>query len=333
MFRSVDVGFGSVKGISNGRAVEFYSSVSDFRAIRYTNGLEKLKLIEKMCVQYGGKSYFVGDFAHLQGNPRATLNKERFISQEGLTLMMSALMLLADTQYESVKLVTGLPVDEYASMKSKYKEALIDKHHLQLINPDGTAGDFYSFNIEDVIILPQPLGTIFDRVLNGNGQIIDKELASARVAVLDIGKFTVDLVLMDKFTFIDQYSTSFNDVGMYDAFKDLSLAIKTELGHNIPADKIEPYVRNGQASKEFKEQIEIVNANQAEKIISRVYNTWTDLWSLDHLFISGGGAIVLGEHIKSSLSDHIEQITLCNEPTLSNARGYYKYANMLWGGN
>ncbi len=328
MLRAIDLGFGQVKGISDTRQVNYPAAIGTFRPVRFTSGMENQELKEKLCIEYGGKRYFVGDMAYTQAAPRVTMNAKRFIGPEGMALLMSALILLANGQLETVNLIAGLPVNEYSGLRDKYAAALTEKHYVQLIRPSGEAGDFYVFHIEQVKILPQPVGTIFDKVLNFSGELEDKQLAGGRLAVLDIGKHTVDLALTDALTFVDRSSVSFNDIGLFDAFKDLSIALKAN-GYDIPADSLEPYVTGERPLKGLADLKEQAFASQAEKIASRVLNTWPDLWSFNKIYITGGGAIGLGEYIATALdSDRVE---VCEDPTFTNAKGFYKFARRIWG--
>jgi len=328
MIRAIDLGFGAVKGIYSAREVEYPSAVGSFRPIRFTTGMENIAMKEGLCVEYEGSKYFIGDIAYTQSSPRVTMNSERFTSKEGLALMMATLVLLSNQQHEKLKLITGLPVDMYTGLKDKYKSALLGQHYIQLINPDGSGGQFYSFYIDEVSLLPQPIGTIFDKVLNDIGEIANQKLGSGRIAVLDIGKHTVDLSVTDQLRFVDKSSISFSDVGIFDAYRELSLALK-EKGFDIPADSLEPFIRNGKSLNGLEGLKEKVFASQAEKILSRVINTWADIWSFDRIYITGGGALLLSKHLISGLDN--DNVEICKEPTFTNCRGYYKFANKMWG--
>lgn len=327
MIRAVDVGFGAVKAISDARQIEYPSAVGTYRPVRFTSGMEQQNIIDRLCVEFEGKRYFIGSIAYLQSSPRVTMTADRFTSQEGLALMMSALALLSNCQAETVKLVSGLPVNEYAGMKDKYCNTLTGKHYLQLIGSDGFENDFFVFTMDSVKLLPQPVGTIFDKVLNKSGDIENKHLAGGRLAVLDIGKHTVDLALTDALQFVDRSSVSFNDIGLFDAFKDLSLVLKDQ-GYDIPADSLEPYIRGNKHLAGIAELKEQAFASLAEKIVSRVINTWPDLFSFRKIFITGGGALVLGDYLAFALNS--EKVEVCDIPTFTNCRGYYKFGKRLW---
>jgi len=99
MIKAVDLGFGAVKGISLLKEVEYPSAVGSFRPIRFVVGMEKQKIEEKLMVEYQGSRYFIGNIAYTQSAPRVTMNSNRFTSKEGLALMITTLVLLANEQY------------------------------------------------------------------------------------------------------------------------------------------------------------------------------------------------------------------------------------------
>lgn len=326
MIKAVDLGFGSVKAIGSNQ-IEYPAAVGSFRPVRFTSGMEGQELKDKLCIEFEGKRYFIGDIAYKQSAPRVTMSADRFTSAEGLALMMSALLLLSGGPVEEVKLIAGLPVNDYSGLKDDYSKTLKGSHYCQLVDPDGKENDFYRFNITDVVILPQPIGTIFDKVLNGAGELQNKALAGGRVAVLDIGKHTVDLALTDGLQFVDRSSLSFNDIGLFDAFKDISLALKGA-GYDVPADSLEPFVNGSRTLEVFPAIAEQAYASQAEKIISRVLNTWPDLWGFDKIYVTGGGAMKLGDYIAAGLNS--DKVEVCSNPTFTNCRGYHKFARRKW---
>ncbi len=324
---AIDLGFGFTKGIRQGGQVAFPSAVGSFRPVRFTSGLENTDLIDRLCVEFEGKRYFIGNIAYKQAAPRATMSADRFTSNEGLALLMSALLLLSNNQGEAIKLVAGLPVSEYARLKQSYTETLQGNHYIQQIGPDGSAGAFYRFDIEGLKLLPQAAAVAFDMVLTNTGDIADKQLAAGRLAVLDIGRYTVDMALLDGLAFIDKSSLSYSDLGLFDAYREISLQLK-ETGIDIPADSIEPYITGGKTLPGFGAIREQAFASLAEKICSRVYSAWPDLFTFDKIYIAGGGALALGQYIKDGLQT--EKLELCNDPVMANCRGYYKFGCRSW---
>ena len=333
---AVDVGFGRVKALSGARRLEFPSVVGSFRPVRFVTGLGQADPVDRLCCEYAGKRYFIGDIVFKQADAMVTMTAERFTRPEGLALMFSALSLLSGTDSETLNLATGLPVSDYAGKKDLYRQALMGRHYIKLFNPDGSGEKAYRFNITDCRVLPQPMGTVFDRVLNDAGELVNKKLAAGNVGVLDIGQNTVDLVRVDGLEFVDSQSDSFSDLGLFDAYSLLYREIKDVYGVEIPPARMEKYLRNGYIEVDGHRQSingikQRVFSAHAERITSRALNLWRDAWQLNAIIVTGGGAVVLGDHISRQLN-RPAQVELVDPAmaTLSNASGYLKLARRVW---
>ncbi|HHY01230.1 MAG TPA: ParM/StbA family protein [Methanothermobacter sp.] len=334
--RAVDVGFGRVKALSEDRQLEFPSVVSSFRPVRYSTGINQADPVERLCCEYAGRKYFIGDIVFKQADAMVTMNAERFTRPEGLALMFSALALLSGADSETLNLATGLPVSDFAGKKDVYRQALLGRHYIKLVNPDGSGERVFNLHVADCRILPQPMGTVFDRVLNDAGELVNKRLAAGNVGVLDIGQNTVDLVRVDGLEFVDGQSDSFSDLGLFDAYGLLYREIKDIYNVEIPPARMEKYLQNNFIEVDgYRQNIagikQRVFAAHAERIVSRALNLWRDAWQLNSIIVTGGGAAILGDYISRQLN-RPGQVELVDRDraTLSNANGYLKLARRVW---
>ena len=333
---AVDVGFGRVKALSNGRRLEYPSVVGTFRPVRYATGIGQADPVEHLCCEYAGKQYFIGDIVFKQADAMVTMTAERFTRPEGMALMFSALALLSGTDSETLNLATGLPVSDFAGKKDSYRQALLGRHSIKLFNPDGSGERVYRFNVIDCRVLPQPMGTVFDRVLNDAGDLVNRKLAAGNMGVLDIGQNTVDLVRVDGLEFVDAQSDSFSDLGLFDAYGLLYREIKDVYGVEIPPARMERYLQSGYIEVDGHRQSiagikQRVFSAHAERITSRALNLWRDAWQLNSIIITGGGAVILGDYISRQLNRPGQaELVEPDRATLSNARGYLKLARRVW---
>ena len=194
MIVAVDNGFGLTKFFP--KSGFFPSILADFIKADYKTGFGKGEDADKI-ISHGQDIYFVGDIARRQGNPRSNITSERLVSDEGLILVLSALVNVFETpgEYE-VKLVVGLPVSDY-TLKDRYSLKLKGLKRVLTYNLLGEVIGEYLFNIVDVSVVPQPLGTIFFGLLDDNGKIVNMEFTK-RIGVIDIGFYTVDLARVDQ---------------------------------------------------------------------------------------------------------------------------------------
>lgn len=329
---AVDTGYGVVKGFSSiSKKIEFPSTIGEFHPVKFISGLEK-DLTRNLVIGYNQKRYFVGESALKQSRPQATVDKDRTISEEGLVLLMGALSLLVSEKIsEQVNLIVGLPVMHYEPLKDRYINSI---RQLQTVDILSLAGELLSrkfITIAAIKVLPQPMGTFFDCLLNDSGEIADSKLATQNVGIVDIGYNTLDFSRIDNLDFINPKSTSYSGLGIYSAFQNLSAEIYRGLGIEIPPENIEPFIRKGEITVAGRPvSIDCYKrtafSEAAKQIISRIKSFWTDRWNLNQIIISGGGAHLLGEY----LIPEFEQAKICANPMFANASGYLKFGKRVW---
>lgn len=330
---AIDVGFGRTKGESSaGSRVDFPSVIGEFHPVKFISGMEN-DPASNLAIGYNYRHWFVGDSALKQSTPQATVDKERTISEEGLTLLAAAMTLLApDKSTEFINLVIGLPVMHYETLKQKYLTAAKTQHVVDRISLSGDKVDRKYFSVSDAKVLPQPFGTLFDRILNERGELIDKTLATGKIGIIDIGYNTLDLARADNLEYINPRSTSFSGLGMFTAFQALSTEIYRNMGIEIPPERIESVIRKGEI-KVSGQPVSIEKykwtafQEAASQVLSRVKSTWPDRWELDQILITGGGAILLGGYLQSELG---QQAQVVNNPVFANVAGYLKFAQRVW---
>ena len=331
---AVDVGFGRVKALTDELRMEYPSVVGPWRQIRFSAGImDGVSHVEQLAVEYIGQKLFLGDAAYRQSKARVNLSMDRFFEAEGMALMLATIALLIPGRDIRCSLVTGLPVNAYALLKKKYEQTLLGRHFIKLLDAAGNRDERY-ITIDRCKILPQPMGTVFNVILDRKGEISDRGLASSKIAVLDVGQNTLDLVSVDSLDFIDSESTSFGDLGIFECYRQLSIEIYNTFGVEITPEEIEPRIKGNtiKIGGRPRSIIDIKNKSYqdaAEKIVSRVRNFWRSMWQFDRIILSGGGAQIFGEQIARALHSPCE-IDICGQGSLSNVRGYLKFGHWAW---
>lgn len=325
---AVDVGYGRVKALSAGTQLDFPSVVGPWRRIRYKTDVSPAGFLGNIAIEYAGKSLFVGDVVYRQSTAKMDMAPERFLKLEGMALMLTAIALLHESKKEVVcRLVTGLPVSLYASQKEKYARALEGWHHLKFIGNE--IPDERRIRIEKCKVLPQPLGSVFGAVLDEMGNLANEELASSKLCVLDIGANTVDLCRMDALDFVDREGATFHDIGVFDCFRQLSFEIFNLLGVEIPPEEIEPHLRKKSIKVKGQQRsivyiVDKVFREAAEKIAARAKNVWRDIWQIDKIIITGGGAELFGDYIAQAF-DGAGLVEVSAKGVFANVAGYMRY--------
>jgi plasmid segregation protein ParM len=329
----IDVGFGGVKARSAPIKLDYCSVVGEFAPVKFSSGMEgATDPTQSIAIEYNNKRWYVGPAALKQTTPRATIEQNRTVTEEGQVLLLSALGLLS--RESQANLVVGLPVMHYSDLKDQYIQQASGTHIFNYLTLTGEIKEKRAISIKNVKVLPQPFGTVFDTILDDEGKPKDKRLAAKNIGVIDIGYNTLDLLRADALQYINKRSTSFSEMGMFSAYRELSNLLFHEFKVEIPPEKLEPIVQRGILSLHGRNHpIEMYKRKAfqatADSIISRIKSIWTDAWQLDTIVLAGGGSIVLGDYLLGN-SD-FPQMELSSDPLYSNVNGYYKCACVTWG--
>jgi len=249
MIVGVDIGYGYTKAIGGGAQVVFPSVVGKAERIRYetdlvgpsdASGVSGLALI----TEEGDR--FVGELALLQSRVQWTLlDRSRVEDPSARLLFLAALSeliganLSGDTSH--FRVVTGLPVKWYAD-RDVVIQQLEGKHIVRRMNGHEAV---QRLSVRDVLVVPQPFGSLFDVILDAEGQIVDEELARGRLGVIDVGTYTTDYVLVDALRYVEQGSGSIA-TGMAKAYQLIGRSLLDTLGLDLRMHEVDQAVREPQ---------------------------------------------------------------------------------------
>jgi len=325
----LDVGYGYTKAIAGDNAtVMFPSVISHSRDIKF--------MADEIAGKHPGDQiydedgvWFVGDLAFSQSLPAElislrgrTANEETIGNVFRTRLARAALGKLfpglrnGDTLH--IRLATGLPVDHMRDAAG-LKQALIGQHVIQ------TDQTHFVANITEVMVMPQPYGTIYSRMLKTNGEL-DPCHTAIRTGVVDIGRYTIDVTLDDNGEYIEPESGS-SEGGVYMALERIKGAVNGDYRY-MPKDKEAENILRTACIRIDGETInyqDVVN-EAVEPVKDAALNLMNAKWgtgrTVDAIYLSGGGANLVHRAIKSAY----KQTVLVDDSQLANARGYRSFA-------
>jgi plasmid segregation protein ParM len=317
----IDIGYGYTKGLSPGKAPFICPSiVTPARDIRYSGGLSDAGGI---AVSVNGSQYFVGDLAERQGRGGGqTMSADRVDSDELLALFYAAASSLVKVATEQVVVVTGLPVADYDDRnKARLKRALMGNHVAD-------AGTPRVFDVVQVVVVPQAVGCLYGLVLDRDGRVTqNKDLQRGKVAVIDVGQFTTNYVTTDKLEYIDRLSTS-QEIGVSRLLLDLQRDLRDDYGLNLEKlSLVDKAVRAGYIEVRGKQvdisaEIEHRVAQLGDAVMAQATSLWANGADLTAVVLTGGGAHLLAERVKSAYS----HTRVTPESQFSNVQGYLRLA-------
>ena len=140
---------------------------------------------------YNKDVYEVGDISAMGSGGRG---KSRYNSaQFKIETLIGITSIIDPNKTERVRLVTGLPstLAKNTAVIEELKANLIGQHTIKSVKWD--AVDNVSFDIVEVIVVPQPLGTLYNFVYDPVTKELNQKYLSQRSLVVDIGWGTTDL--------------------------------------------------------------------------------------------------------------------------------------------
>lgn len=327
----LDIGYGVTKAVTGDASAVFPSVWMPAREVKFK--------ADELAEKYPGEqltdddgSWFVGDLATRQGRQADLRNLRGHTADEKtighiyrVRLAKVALGKLlaghaANGDAVHVRLATGLPVDHMASA-ALLKEALGGQHRIQTDQTDMVV------NVTDVMVMPQPYGTIYRHMLTERGTLNPCHTYT-RTGVLDVGRFSIDVALDDNGEYLDAFSGS-SEAGMYLAQEVIEAAYQRARGTNerpryqdVETILKAGCVRIGGQLVDFTHDRE----QAIEPVVQAALNLMSDKWGSgalpDVIYIAGGGGPVVAADIKAAYP----QAELTDAAQLSNAQGYFNYA-------
>lgn len=239
------------------------------------------------------------------------------ISKENL-LPMLCLALGLSTKEEFVRIVLGLPINQYRSKKDKMIEVIEDNKILNF-KLNGVERTIY---IEDAAIFPEGVATYYSLDVDKRRELIEKDLI-----VLDIGGRTTDIALLKAGKKRSVAKSTSLDVGMINIYNDMINEINSlyTLGLNI--EDAEGIIKNGlEVDGEKKDTTFIKNIirNNIEKVFKELNISYPVRTS--PILVTGGG----GRSFFKSIKNRYPSAQIIEDNLFSNALGYKKVGEKLW---
>ncbi|MCB9480212.1 MAG: ParM/StbA family protein [Desulfobacteraceae bacterium] len=329
----IDVGFGFTK-VSNGRENYIFQSViGDPVDIQFKTNFGNNDFTDNLHVTIDKKSYFIGDYASKQSAVREfTLDQERLVSDFVRILAITAAGIYAEEGI-TMNVISGLPVAYLSHDNETFAKTLQGEHNVLYHMPDGSQISKH-LNINSVQLMPQPLGSVFNILMDENGRVINRDLANQKVGVVDIGFKTTDYTVFDRMKYVER-SSSTTDLGISRSFLAIAEKLKKESGIQVELYRLFEAVDSGHIKIKGKEY-NIANLRDrvfeyaAREIVSSMDRLFADEWDMDYLVLTGGGAKALYDYIIPLVNMDVLPFDRSKDVRFNNVMGYLKYGKNKW---
>lgn len=279
----LDVGRSGVKlaFLDSGKNVTtkfFRSVIIPYRELTFD---QNPKATEMDTVEVNGNKYFVGETALAQGAKESVgLNSNWLEGDEHTALLIRSQRYLNSYGVVPKFIVVGLPVNTF-----KHHAAILARQVKEVFGQDTM-----------VLPVPQPFGVYQDEVLNDSGEIKGSARISGRYAVIDIGHYSTDFLMMNENNWVENSSGSSD--GMYVAVDNLSKTLQG-MGINLSAFQVQETliskkVRMFGEEKDFTNEVRGALQSTVQLILQSTKRyIGSDASQLDKIIVAGGGSEVV----------------------------------------
>ncbi len=324
MNTGIDIGYSAVKAVAGDRRVTFPSIVgTPERAHFSVNGTGGDDIVLEIP---DGSTWLVGEGAVIQSRFVDRKEDRAWIESDAYRrLMLAAFTELTTAKVVTLAVVTGLPVAYYTTDKGTLRDRFLGEHR---VTREGRHAQL--FKVTDCRIIPQPFGALLSLALDDQGHIVDNDLATGAVGIIDVGGKTTNLLSVNCLSEIARETASV-DVGIWqtaravgdwlnDHCPDLQLR-----DHQVMAGVIERQVIYYGDTVDLGPVVDQALGPMAEQVIAQATQLWNGGASLKAILVSGGGALLLGPYIKQ----RFRHARVVADPVYANALGYWRFAQRI----
>ena len=329
----IDVGFGYTKAFNGENSVIFKSVLGDATQIQFKSSLGPDRSDSNLHVTLDGKSYFLGRYAESQSNVREfTLDQDKLITDFVKVLAITAIGVCCKNS-TSLNVVSGLPVGFLTRDYKRFADLLTGRHEIIFHNDDQNDVT-RRIHINKVHMIPQPVGSIFNLLMDDSGKISNQEFAHQKIGVVDIGFKTTDFSIFDRLQYIERSSTTL-DTGISKCFSAIASKLRQESGVDIELYRMFDFMESGTIKIRGKEYNlsnlkKRVYTHAATAIAADVNRLWEEDWDIDSIILSGGGSMELAPFIQSLVQGNVIPIAKGVDARLNNVQGYLKFGRYKW---
>ena len=334
----IDVGFGFTKATNGKDTFIFKSIFGEDADIQFWADFGDDTPTDHIHVTIDGKSYFIGDLAEQQSSVlHFTLDQEKLITDYVKILSLAVAGMFLDKGGAinvPINLVSGLPIGFFKQNHERFNELLTGHHSVTFHSQNGQETT-KELHINKVRMLPQPLGSVLNLLMDDNGKIVNKTLANQKVGVVDIGFRTTDFTILDRLRYIDRGSRTMES-GIAKGFSVIANKLREKCGVSVELYRLYNAAETGSIKMRgnrvnFVKIRDEVYSQLAASIANDIDRLWAADWDIDAIILTGGGCRDLAQYLRPQITGNIIPVETNRDPRLNNVLGYIKYGHSVWG--
>ena len=270
--------------------------------------------------------YEVGDISAMGSGGRG---KARYSSDAfKIEALIGITSILTPGTRDRIRVVTGLPssLSKNAAVADEIKKNLIGSHTIKSVKWDEIHD--IEFEIVDVIVVPQPLGTLYNFVYDDKTGQLNQDILAQRALVVDIGWGTTDLASLESSRVRGTFGF---EIGVSDYIADLQEDVNSKFPEaNIYA--LNPHqldlallksttVETPFGKYDLSKLAEKHKELQAKRIYTAVMGLGLEYTKFYRIILTGGGALQYEKYLRTAFND--PRLIIQQDAVTANVKGFY----------
>lgn len=235
-------------------------------------------------------------------------------------------------EHEVLRIVTGVPSNLAKNQKviNQIKNLLTGIHEVKSVTWDSVRP--ITFEIREVIVVPQPLGTMYDYVYDPEIDSLNEKLLNQRAIVIDIGWGTTDIAILE--TARVRSTFSFN-IGTSDYISDIQEDVNNTLPeasifslapHELDEAILEsPIVETPFGEFDLSDYIEKWKKYEAKRVYQEVMGLGLEFNKFYKIILTGGGSLLYENYLRELFDD--PRLLIQDNAVMANSRGFWLLGN------
>lgn len=267
-----------------------------------------------------GQQWWVGEDA-LLGQYTSDLRQDRLNDRHFIPVMVRAAVNKLRIPDMRGVCVSGLP----ASWSEDKEKGLALAEHLRY-------GGRGLYDFRPIKIINEPLAVVYSQALDVFGEVTDNEtLVEGRVAVVDLGHYTVDVVIVNALRPEPKTLATYT-LGTSTALSRIRSMINGAYELDLSLYEVDQSLRRGTVKVAGQEQElpkgwDSTLMHNGDEIASRLTEEWKRGANIDCVLIAGGGAELAP--LAQAIAHRFQQSIIAGDGQIAIARGYARFARRL----
>lgn len=320
---AVDVGYRFVK-VSGDKILKFSADVGE--PVNLLAPIVQQVNTDQIIYEQNGKRKFVGYLAKSQSDLSYFSLTKNKLEDDVFDILVNTSLGLSLPKDDEVILTTGLPVVHFNRQNiDNLTKKLLGRRKFSLSSDTKDFKEF-DFNVVGVKVIPQPMGALFDYILDDSGRLTKFEDSSKTLVVIDVGFYTTGVIGVKGLVPLNKYNLGLT-LGNHTAASLLKDSLLKEFDVNlslVDADDVlsDRFLTIKGTKYNLSPLIEDINQRLANQLFMAIANKFQDnINFVDKFLLTGGTA----KNLYPYLIDKFPNMVCMDDAQMSIVNGYAKY--------